>query len=204
PSRPLSTPEPISLKPERALSIRRNEARKRMPMELYQLFAQILGYPTPSLPHQINECISLLTSVKREAVPMLDEFRALLEVTPLDRMEEVYTRTFDLQAICQPYVGCQLFGNGSQRGMFMAGLKEHYETCEFSTGNELPDHLSTMLRFAPNCAKAEREELISECLVPAVKKMVSGFEDGGNPYRGVLQALLLVLQTESEGFHDGR
>jgi nitrate reductase delta subunit len=173
-------------------------------MRLYQLFAEILGYPTPSLPNQVNECISLLTSLKKQAVPMLDEFRTFLEVTPLDRMEEVYTRTFDLQAICHPYIGYQLFGNGGQRGMFMAGLKEHYETCEFTTGNELPDHLSTMLRFAPNCTKAEREELISECLVPAVKKMVSGFEDGSNPYRGVLQALLFVLQRESEDFRNGR
>jgi nitrate reductase molybdenum cofactor assembly chaperone NarJ/NarW len=173
-------------------------------MRLYRLFAEILGYPTPSLPNQVNECISLLTSLKRGAVPMLDEFRTFLEVTPVDQMEEVYTRTFDLQAICHPYIGYQLFGNGGRRGMFMAGLKKHYETCEFFTGNELPDHLSTMLRFAPNCTKAEREELISECLVPAVKKMVSGFEDGSNPYRGVLQALLLVLQKESEDFRNGR
>ena len=175
-----------------------------MSMRLYQLFAEILGYPTPSLPNQVNECISLLTSHNGGAVPMLDEFRTFLEVTPVDRMEEVYTRTFDLQAICHPYIGYQLFGNGGRRGMFMAGLKKHYETCEFFTGNELPDHLSTMLRFAPNCTKAEREELISECLVPAVKKMVSGFEDGSNPYRGVLQALLLVFQKESEDFRNGR
>jgi nitrate reductase molybdenum cofactor assembly chaperone NarJ/NarW len=116
-------------------------------MELYQLFAEVLGYPTSSLPDQVKECLSLLTSVKRAALPMLGEFRAFLEVTPLDRMEEVYTRTFDLQGICHPYVGYHLFGNDSKRGMFMAGLKEHYEICEFSSGNELPDHLSTMLRF---------------------------------------------------------
>ena len=135
---------------------------------------------------------------------MLDEFRTFLEVTPVEQMEEVYTRTFDLQAICHPYIGYHLFGNGGQRGMFMAGLREHYNASGFSTGNELPDRLSTMLRFIPNCTKAEREELISECLVPAVKKMVSGFEDGSNPYRGVLQALLLVLQKESEDFRNGR
>ncbi len=173
-------------------------------MELYQLFAEILAYPTPSLHDQADDCVSLLTYLGTGAVSLLNQFQTFLKITTLERMEEIYTRTFDLQATCHPYVGYQLFGNGSQRGVFMAGLKEHYETCEFSTGNELPDHLSTMLRFAPNCAKAEREELISECLVPAVRKMVSGFEDGSNPYRGVLQTLLLVLQKESEGFRNGR
>ncbi len=173
-------------------------------MELYQLFAEILAYPTPSLHNQADDCVSLLTYLDTGAVSLLNEFQTFLNITTLERMEEIYTRTFDLQAICHPYVGYQLFGNGSQRGVFMAGLKEHYETCEFSNGNELPDHLNTMLRFAPKCEKAEREELISECLVPAVRKMASGFEDGSNPYRGILQALLLVLQREAEGFRNER
>jgi nitrate reductase delta subunit len=183
-------------------------------VELYHLFAEILEYPTPSLPNQVDDCTSLLTSLHKEAVPMLEEFRAALGVTSLDRMEEIYTRTFDLQAICHPYVGYHLFGNGSQRGTFMAGLKEHYKACGLSVGNELPDHIGIMLRFASTCTNAEREDLASECIVPAVRKMISEFEDGSNPYRGILQALLLVLQREgvdqtnpnigSEGFHNGR
>jgi nitrate reductase delta subunit len=165
-------------------------------MELYQLFAEILAYPTPSLHNQANDCASLLTYLDTDAVSLLNEFQTFLKITTLERMEEIYTRTFDLQAICHPYVGYQLFGNGSQRGAFMAGIKEHYKACGFSAGNELPDHLGIMLRFASTCTNAEREELVNECIVPAVKKMVSGFEDTSNPYRGVLQALLLVLQRE--------
>ena len=183
-------------------------------MELYRLFGEILRYPTPSLHNQVDECVSLLTYLDMDAVSLLNEFRAILQITTLERMEEIYTRTFDLQAICHPYVGYHLFGNGSQRGMFMAGLIEHYNVCGFSAGNELPDHLGIMLRFASNSTTAERKELTSECIAPAVKKMVSGFEDGSNPYREVLQALLLVLQREgadqvtptvdSEGILNGR
>ncbi len=167
-----------------------------MVMELYQLFADILEYPTLSLLHRVVKCISLLIYHDTDAVRFLNEFHAFLKVTPLDRMEELYTCTFDLQAICHPYVGYHLFGNGSQRGAFMSGLKEHYKTCGFSAGNELPDHLGIMLRFASTCTNTEREELVNECVIPAVKKMASGFGDGSNPYKGVLRALLLVLQRE--------
>jgi nitrate reductase delta subunit len=183
-------------------------------MDLYRLFGEILGYPTPSLHNQVDECLSLLTYLDMDAVSLMNEFRAFLQITPLKRMEEIYTRTFDLQAICHPYVGYHLFGSGGQRGMFMAGLVKHYNVCGFSAGNELPDHLGIMLRFASTCTNAEREELVNECIAPAVKKMVSGFEDASNPYRGVLQALLLVLKREgvdqtiptmrSEGVLNGR
>ncbi len=95
----------------------------------------------------------------------------------------------------------------------MAELKEHYRACGFSGGNELPDHLSTMLRFASTCTNTEREELVNKCVIPAVKRMVSGFGDDRNPYKEVLEALLRFLQKEGmdqtnpnigpEGFYSG-
>jgi len=183
-------------------------------MDLYQLFAEILDYPTPSLPDHVKDCISSLAAVHKEAAPMLDEFRVFLDATSMDRMEELYTRTFDLQAICHPYVGYHLFGDGSRRGVFMSGLKEHYRTCGFAAGNELPDHLGIMLRFASNCAISDREELVDECMIPAVERMISAFEDDRNPYKRILEALLRFLQKggrdqtipkiESEGFYNGR
>jgi nitrate reductase delta subunit len=113
-------------------------------------------------------------------------------------MEELYTSTFDLNAICYPYVGYHLFGDGNHRGMFLAGLKEHYQVSHFSAGNELPDHLGVMLRFLANDGdEGEREELIFLCIIPALKKMLEGFEDKSNPYQGVLQALLLMLQSST-------
>ncbi len=130
---------------------------------------------------------------------MMDEFRAFLQATPLEGMEELYTRTFELQAVCHPYVGYHLFGDGSRRGFFMSGLKGHYRTCGFSVGNELPDHLSIMLRFASSCTTPEREELTRECMIPAIERMISGFEDDGNPYKSVLEALLLMLKEEVRG-----
>jgi nitrate reductase assembly molybdenum cofactor insertion protein NarJ len=76
----------------------------------------------------------------------------------------------------------------------MAGLKEHYGTYGFSEGAELPDRLSVMLRFLTLEEDAEQAEIIDWCLVPALEKMVAELKDGSNPYRVVLQALLLTLK----------
>lgn len=183
-------------------------------MDLYHSFAEILDYPTPSLSQKVVACRSRLTSVDSDAVRLFADFQAFVQTTPVEKMEEIYTRTFELHAICHPYVGHYLFGDGSRRGLFMSGLKERYKMCGFSAGNELPDHLGIMLRFASSCTLSDREELAKECMIPAVERMISAFEDDTNPYKTALEVLLLFLQKEGtdqtapkiepEGFYNGR
>ena len=38
------------------------------------------------------------------------------------------------------------------------------------------------------------DDLVSECMIPAVKKMIASFKDTPNPYKGILEALLPILQ----------
>jgi nitrate reductase delta subunit len=168
-------------------------------MSLYQRLAEVIDYPGPDLSQRVDECIGLSAPIHEEASDLLKEFRAFLGKMPLDTIKELYTRTFDLETVCYPYVGYQLFGDGNHRGMFLARLKEHYEICDFSSGNKLPDHLGVMLRFlARDDDKEEREELLSLCILPALRKMVQGFSDEGNPYRKLLKAILLLLGEGDE------
>ncbi|HXX33908.1 MAG TPA: molecular chaperone TorD family protein [Thermodesulfobacteriota bacterium] len=168
-------------------------------MSLYQRLAKVIDYPGSDLFQRVDECISLLPPHHEEATGLLKEFRASLGRIPLGTIEELYARTFDPQAASYPYVGYQLLGDGNHRGMFLAGLKEHYQIYDFSSGNELPDHLGVMLRFlARDDDKEEREELLSLCILPALRKMVHGFSDDGNPYRKLLKAILLLLGEGDE------
>ncbi len=161
---------------------------------LYPLFAEILEYPTRSVYEVFDDLICLLWHLDRESAGMLREFESLLAGAPLTRLEEIYTDTFDLQPACYPYVGHHLFGQENRRGEFMAGLKKRFLACGFSAGPELPDNLAVILRFLPRCPGGEeRDELVLECLVPALDRMISGFPESGNPYLGVLRALRRVL-----------
>jgi nitrate reductase delta subunit len=113
-------------------------------------------------------------------------------------MRELYTTTFDMQPVCYPYVGYHLFGESYKRGAFMAQLNEAYHAHGYSAGQELPDHLSVILRFLGLDAENHRDDfckaLINDGVNPALEKMLKVFDaQSENPYFGLLSALHLFL-----------
>ena len=162
-------------------------------MQIYRLFADILDYPTPILADRVEELLFLAVA-HGEAAQLLRQFREFVEEATPEGLEELYAGTFDLQPLCYPYIGYQLFGEEYRRGMFMARLREHYRSSGFVDGDDLPDHLCVILRFLASRESGEVErELAMDCIIPALDKMVAGFSESANPYRGALQALLLLL-----------
>jgi nitrate reductase molybdenum cofactor assembly chaperone NarJ/NarW len=124
----------------------------------------------------------------------LTDFKAQCERLGWDRLEELYAGTFDLQADCSLYAGYQLFGDDWRRSLLLAELKGRYQAGAFSCGSELPDHFAVLLRFLS--AQTDPEEdlaLREDCLIPAAGKVAARLEPAGNPYRAVLDALLLWL-----------
>jgi len=173
-------------------------------MKLHDLFADILEPPKPLLSHQVTECVSLLSSSQPEAAGLMGQFRGFLDQIPLSQMGEIYAGTFGSQAVCYPYVGYHLLGDESHRRMFLAGLEEEYQIYHFSATNELPDHLGIMLRFLARIEdKEEKEEITFLYVLPALKRMLRGFVGRRTPYKGVLQALSLVLQ-DGQGTQEDR
>lgn len=160
----------------------------------YRLFADMLEYPCPGLNERVQEGVEAVSAVSQEASSRLEAFRAFVQETPASRLEEVYTGTFDLQVVCYPYVGYQLFGESYKRGAFMVGLREEYRAYGFSEGNELPDHLAVVLRFLAMLEDAGTvQELATMCLVPALDKMSQAFKEKEQPYGHVILALSLFL-----------
>ncbi|HEX7124821.1 MAG TPA: nitrate reductase molybdenum cofactor assembly chaperone [Thermodesulfobacteriota bacterium] len=174
---------------------------------LLALFADILDYPGPGLARAVGACEALAASASAEAASLLGAFRTFVEQTPLARLEEVYTATFDLDAACHPYVGYHLFGETYKRSVFLVGLRERYRAIGYLDGAELPDHVAVLLRFlALTEDAAQAEEVVQEALLPALERMTAGAdagpeEAGHEPkpahYRPVLRALYLVLGGEA-------
>ncbi|CAG0967470.1 MAG: nitrate reductase molybdenum cofactor assembly chaperone [Candidatus Methanoperedens sp.] len=142
---------------------------------IISLFADILEYPQSNLLKVVQECQSETITTNPEAGAMLGEFRGFVEGTPLNRLQEIYSSTFDLNATSCLYAGHYLFGESYERSMFLIGLKERYNACGFTAENELPDHLTVLLRFIAVCDKVDvRDEIISEALLPALTLMTGG------------------------------
>ncbi len=171
----------------------------------YRLFARLLDYPTAVLGEQARECLDALSSAGSPAAAPLQSFCRYTQEAPLARMEELYTRTFDLQAVCSPYVGYQLFGDNYKRGMFMARLNEEYRERGFSAGSELPDHIAVVLRFLDLGTEGEfSRALLAEGLVPALAKMWQCLgSPSDNPYSEVIGALSLAIgEPDKTGVDD--
>jgi nitrate reductase delta subunit len=168
---------------------------------LYDLFADLLAYPTPAIQQRTQACLSQLQESYPDAADALETFLHGLQQCPLEKMEELYTTTFDMQPVCYPYVGYHLFGESYKRGAFMAQLNEAYHASGYSAAQELPDHLSVVLRFLgldfANRQSDFCQALLNEGVKPALGKMLQAFgAQSDNPYFGLLSALqLFLLQT---------
>lgn len=112
-------------------------------------------------------------------------------------MEELYTRTFDIQAIAYLDVGYVLFGEDYKRGHFLVKMQALQQECGNDCGTELPDHLPNILTLLPRMAdRREAQDLVGKLVLPAIDKMVEGFGDHGNVYLDVLKSVSAVLKED--------
>lgn len=175
---------------------------------LYDSFADLLSYPDPLIQQQAEDCHAQLQQSHLEAVPAFENFLRGLKQVELERLKELYTTTFDMQPVCYPYIGYQLFGESYKRGALMAQLNEAYHAFGYSAGEELPDHIAAILRFIGlDSANREGEfcqALLNSGLIPALQKMLQPFGgESENPYFWLLSALqnFLVQTSERELSH---
>jgi nitrate reductase delta subunit len=164
-------------------------------------FADLLSYPDGNTRQAAVECAELLRSCHPEAANPLIGFVNFLEAHPAARVEEIFTATFDLQPACHPYVGYQLCGESQQRTMFLIKLQQLYKEYGFTAGTELPDHLSTMLRFIGTVSDHNcRKELVSDGLLPALEKLLQGLDQDDHPYVALLRTLQrFLIETVDPG-----
>ncbi|MCZ7574075.1 MAG: nitrate reductase molybdenum cofactor assembly chaperone [Ardenticatenaceae bacterium] len=179
---------------------------------LFQLFAELLDYPKSDLTDAVRECVACVAVHSAEAATLFREFEVLVSETSLGRLQEIYSGVFDLDAACHPYVGYHLFGESYKRSVFLLELKKRYRAAGLVAENELPDHLAVLLRFLAITDDATlASEIVHEALLAALDRMTGKAKSAGydeqesvetddsqkqrHPYRGVLEAMRLVLQS---------
>ncbi|TMJ54822.1 MAG: nitrate reductase, partial [Alphaproteobacteria bacterium] len=139
------------------------------------LFADILDYPAPGLANKAAECAVLIGAAQPEAAALLESFRRFAEETSLGKLQEFYSGFFDLNSICHPYVGYQLFGENYKRSSFLVGLKKAYRAEGFEADtSEIPDRLSIVLRYVAHSKGGDEiDELLNRGLLPALARMTT-------------------------------
>ncbi len=159
------------------------------------LFGRILSYPEDDYLNEVEACLNTLREFNAEAEQYLNEFRNTLRGLSIEKAQELYVQTFDLNPICALEVGWQLYGDNYDRGNFLVKMRQELERHGVPEDVELPDHLCNVLPMLARMDRAESRSFTEASLCPALKKMLAAFAGKGNPYENVLKALDRVLES---------
>ncbi|MCB0404947.1 MAG: hypothetical protein KDD51_09185 [Bdellovibrionales bacterium] len=149
-----------------------------------------MNYPTAEIKDDVAKCCELLSAYGDTSFEGFDEY---IKKNNPERLEEVYTATFDVNAVCHLDVGYVLFGEDYKRGEMLVHLSRAHNAVQNRWGTELPDHLPNVLNLLPLMQdRVEREDLVKKMVHPAVRKMIESFDknpEKANAYRFALETV---------------
>ncbi|MFV0443047.1 MAG: nitrate reductase molybdenum cofactor assembly chaperone [Planctomycetaceae bacterium] len=160
-----------------------------------QTFSQLLSYPVEETLEACELLYIILQSELPEAAVEISRFGKYLEQRQPWELEEAYTATFDVNPACALEIGWHLFGEEYDRGLLLVRLREELRRYGLSESCELPDHLTHVLPLIGAMPDEEASRFVTACVQPAVLKMQQSLNKSDSPYRGVVNALVAVLQS---------
>ncbi len=157
--------------------------------EIFVQFAGLLCYPEIGVVERADSLRQKLLAQQDDVA----EFCSFVQETEHSDVEELFTRTFDMNPARCLEIGWHLFGEDYRRGEFLVQMRQALEEEDLPESAELPDHLSHCLLLL-SCLEAEdAPEFAKRFLLPAIEKILAGFQEP-NPYRVLIEVLRAVLR----------
>jgi len=146
-------------------------------IEHYKKLSDIVDYPKTDFLSKVKSAGEFLTDYDDEIISVFNEFVQFLEATPIEKVEELYLRTFDVQAVTTLDIGYVLFGDDYKRGKLLANLNQEHISANNDCGTELADYLPNLLRLLPKITNDEfRDELVGIIILPALDRIIKEFD----------------------------
>lgn len=166
-----------------------------VPAAVWEALAVLLEYPGEGFGARAGAALEVLRGQAPALAGGLAPYAARVQGGADADLEELYTRTFDWNPERALEVGWHLYGEQYDRGAYLVRLREALRAHGVEEGQDLPDHLGTVLRLLPRLPAEEVRRMAAQELVPATRRMGAGFGDEDNPYRAVLAAVLALLES---------
>src|SRR3990167_2976292 len=142
----------------------------------YSHVAELFDFPGPELAPRGRALLAFLRQNYPDAALEVEKFLDAIPERTLD-LQELHTRTFDVQSLTTLDIGYVLFGDDYKRGALLSNLNQEHSRAENDCRGELADHLPNLLRLIPKLKdQALRDELVRELLVPALMLMIREFD----------------------------
>ena len=150
----------------------------------YERLADLFEYPGPDYPARVRDTYRLLEDRYPAAATELETFASALprgdetlSEEALNELQEIFTRSFDVQSITTLGVGYVMFGDDYKRGEVLVNLSREHREVGVDCGSELPDHLPNVLRLLARWRDRElTAEFVDEILHPALTMMIEEFD----------------------------
>src|SRR3972149_11301633 len=142
----------------------------------YGQVAELFDFPGPEFAPRGRALFDFLRENYPDAALEVEQFLDAIPQKTLD-LQELHTRTFDVQSLTTLDIGYVLFGDDYKRGALLSNLSREHAQAGNDCGGELADHLPNVLRLIPKLEDRNLlEELVRELLVPALMLMIREFD----------------------------
>jgi len=141
----------------------------------YELLSKIFEYPKDDYKEHIK---SVAESIKEKYPIASKELMELYSKLPdnIYRLQELYTKSFEVQAITSLEIGYVLYGDDYTRGEILANLSAEHKKVGNICKEELPDHLSNILKLIARMEDKETlNDLVRFMVAPAVENMIKEY-----------------------------
>jgi nitrate reductase delta subunit len=140
----------------------------------------LLEYPAAAFLTALKDCVA-----SRAPDSDVARFARGVEGLSIERLQELYVDTFDLDPSCTLDLGWHVYGETYERGAFLARLRADLRKVGIAESQELPDHLPTIIVLLDRLEPARAAEL--RALVrPALERLHAALDARGNPYAHLL------------------
>lgn len=162
---------------------------------IYERLAVLFSYPADGYRQQADDWLGAMGSEPGEAAAAFREFHAGIEGLGTEELQELFTRTFDLNPMCTLEIGWQLYGEDYHRGEFLVRMREQLREYDVPESGELPDHLSHALLLLGKLEAEEAAEFASRYVLPALDKMRAAWKENRNAFAPLLEAAFALLKN---------
>lgn len=186
----------------------------------YKSIAGLLDFPEEGYRDTVKKVQHFLDLRYPDEGVVFRPFSEFVKNESLEEIQELHTRSFEVQAITTLDLGYLLFGDDYKRAELLVNLSREHTAIGNDCGYELADHLPNVIRLIPMLKDDELKlELLQKLIIPGLKKMIKEFnpenlhkknevymrhhktlielaEHSGTIFQRPLMALLSIIQQD--------